>query len=108
MIAFCKDGQDAAKQSALRAADLLITICGEVAPGLLLGCAVSPIDITGGSAAVSNVSVNEVYGPPLVTDAARFGSYAHQLYRSWATLAHSQALKETVDAATRPVGRELA
>ena len=108
MIAFWKDGQDAAKQSALRAADLLITICGEVAPGLLLGCAVSPIDITGGSAAVSNVSVNEVYGPPLVTDAARFGSYAHQLYRSWATLAHSQALKETVDAATRPVGRELA
>ena len=50
----------------------------------------------------ADAAAKEAWGRPLVSDAARFGSGFHQLYRTWTTLADPAALRDVAESATRP------
>ncbi|PNH01098.1 Retrovirus-related Pol polyprotein from transposon [Tetrabaena socialis] len=107
VIAYWNQGDSSAQHSALSTLELLRQACGPTEPAYIFGSAAHSQRFTIDQHLGDDSMALEKLGEPVLADAARFGSYAHQIYRCWTSLDDRQQLHELVQAASRPPGGDL-
>jgi len=105
LIAYWEFGNSDAVREAQKLVNLLTELCGPNAPGLLLGYKTEPSRSV--TERPSLPFEGSDMGSSVIADAARFGSYMHQLYRTWSTLANGQQLTELFNYVRRPLDMDI-
>ncbi|PNH10576.1 Retrovirus-related Pol polyprotein from transposon [Tetrabaena socialis] len=102
VVAYWAQGDTARQQAALSTIDLLRQAQPGDSTAFLLGSYPRAVAATCVEQQGDDALVCSQLGPATVTDAARFGSHAHRLYRSWSSLADPEQLGSILRAAARP------